>query len=90
MQPLTYILKPLRLPDEAPTSPLICETVVATGPDLATNTSIEVEVSGKKESMMVGSDGLLFLGTATSNPKAPSELGESEDLVVGFSAKNIS
>ena len=72
VQPLTYILKPLRLPDEAPTSALICETVVATGPDLATNTSIEVEVSGKKESMMVGSDGLLFLGTTTSNPKAPS------------------
>lgn len=68
VQPLTYILKPFSLPDEAPTSPLICEAVVA-GPDLATNTSIEVEVSGKKESMMVGSDGLLFLGTTTSNPK---------------------
>ncbi|CAE7424757.1 MAP3K2 [Symbiodinium natans] len=48
VQPLTYILKPFTLPDEAPTGALICESAaaVAVG-DLAANTTFEVEVGGK-------------------------------------------
>ena len=54
VQPLTYILKPFTLPDEAPTGALICESAaaVAVG-DLAANTTFEVEVGGKARSMTV-------------------------------------
>ena len=69
VQPLTYMLKPLNLPDEAPTSALICE-MMETGPDLAINTNVELDIGGSKQSVTIASDGLIFVGTNTSPPKA--------------------
>lgn len=68
VQPLTYMLKPLNLPDEAPTSALICETM-ETGPDVAINTNVDLDIGGSKQSVTVASDGLIFVGTSTSPPK---------------------
>ena len=72
VQPVTYILKPLTLPDEAPQGALICESL-ATSADLATNVTLEVAgTAGTAEKLTVGNDGLLFLGNQSQNPKAES------------------
>ena len=84
--PLTYHLKPLRLEDQVPQGPLLCDGIKVS--NVAEGHDLDVKVGSEKESHTVKSDGLLFVGLSSQNPKVTMSRPVDQALDEWFEEKS--
>ena len=87
VQPLTYVLKPLRLEDHPPQGQLLCDSIRVS--DVASGHDLEVAVGKEKTTHSIGADGLLFVGKSSQNPMITLSRPVDKDLDGWFEDKSL-